>query len=327
MIPFLEFSRLNAAYRQELLDAVSGVIDAGHYILGEKVAEFEERFAQYTGTEHAVGVGNGFDALALILRAYLELGVMKTGDEVLVASNAYIAAVLAITQNRLVPVLVEPDIGTYNIDPTLVEASVTPRTKAILAVHLYGQVAYSTQLQEIADRHGLRIIEDSSQAHGSAYNGKKTGNLGDASGFSLYPSKPLGAVGGDAGVVTTNDAKLAAVIAALRNYGSSEKYHNTYLGVNSRLDEIQAAMLLVKLKHLDETSAVRRAIAKRYRTEIINPRIILPKVHGDEESHVWHLFVTRTQDRNAFARHLADRGVDSLIHYPVPRIDRPPTRN
>ena len=322
MIPFLEFARLNAAYRQELLDAVAGVIDAGHYILGEKVAEFEQQFARYSGAAHAIGVGNGFDALALILRAYRELGVMKAGDEVLIASNAYIAPMLATTQNGLVPVLVEPDIGTYNIDAALVEASITSRTKAILVVHLYGQLAYSAQLQAIADKHGLKIVEDAAQAHGAAYKGRKAGNLGDACGFSLYPSKPLGAVGGDAGVVTTDDGELAGIVAAMRNYGSKEKYRNTYQGVNSRLDEIQAAMLLVKLKYLDKTNAVRRAIARRYRTEINNPLIILPSVSA-EESHVWHLFVTRTRERDAFSKHLADRGVGSLIHYPIPPHKQP----
>ena len=317
MIPFLEFARLNAPYKQQLMDAVSEVIDAGHYILGEKVAEFEKQFAAYTGTRHAIGVGNGYDALALIFRAYQELGVMGPGDEVLVPSNTYVATILAVTHNRLVPILVEPDLYTYNIDPALLEASITPKTKAVLAVHLYGQVAYSAEMQSIADKHGLKIIEDSAQAHGAVPNGKRAGSLGNASGFSLYPSKPLGAVGGDAGIVTTDDDDLAAVIAALRNYGSKEKYRNIYQGLNSRLDEIQAAMLLVKLWHLDETNAMRRRIAWRYRTEITNPRITLPSARN-EESHVWHLFVTRTHRRDAFREHLASCGVGSLIHYPIP---------
>ena len=322
MIPFLEFARLNAPHKRELQDAVSGVIDAGHYILGEQVAEFEKQFAAYCGTSHAIGVGNGFDALSLIIRGYKELGLLGVGDEVIVPSNTYVASILAIAENDLVPVLVEPDPDTFNIDPALIEGRITPQTKAILVVHLYGQVAYSTQVQAIADKHGLKIIEDSAQAHGAVYQGRKTGNLGDASGFSLYPSKPLGAVGGDAGIVTTNDGRLAAVIRALRNYGSDVKYHNAYAGVNSRLDEIQAAMLLVKLQHLDAANSRRRAIAQRYCTEIKNPKLVLPAAKHDE-SHVWHLFVTRTADREAFRQHLAASGIGSLIHYPVPPHRQP----
>lgn len=322
MIPFLEFAKLNTPYKNELMDAVSDVIDTGYYILGGKVTEFENAFAEYCGTKHAIGVGNGLDALTLIIRGYKELGVMKEGDEVLVPSNTYIASILAITENRLVPVLVEPDLATFNIDPSLLEAKITPKTKAILTVHLYGQVAYSETMQKIADKHGLKIIEDSAQAHGAEYAAKKTGNLGDASGFSLYPSKPLGAVGGDAGIVTTNDDKLAEVVRAIRNYGSEKKYHNLYQGVNSRLDEIQAAMLLVKLRHLDHENAFRRAIAKRYREEIKNPKIILPTTN-DEASHVWHLFVTRTEHRDAFQKHLTDNSVGSLIHYPIPPHKQP----
>ncbi len=322
MIPFLEFAKLNTPYKNELMDAVSEVIDTGYYILGGKVTEFENAFAEYCGTKHAIGVGNGLDALTLIIRGYKELGVMKEGDEVLVPSNTYIASILAITENRLVPVLVEPDLATFNIDPSLLEAKITPKTKAILTVHLYGQVAYSETMQKIADKHGLKIIEDSAQAHGAEYKGKKTGNLGDASGFSLYPSKPLGAVGGDAGIVTINDSKLAEVVRAIRNYGSEKKYHNLYQGVNSRLDEIQAAMLLVKIKHLDAENAYRRKIAKRYRDEIKNPQIVLPDV-DDEASHVWHLFVARTDNRDAFQQHLTDNGVGSLIHYPIPPHKQP----
>ncbi len=322
MIPFLEFAKLNAPYKKELMDAVSEVIDRGYYILGEKVEEFEKKFAAYCGVAHAVGVGNGLDALTLIFRAYKEMGLMNEGDEVLVPANTYIASILAITENRLVPVLIEPDIATYNIDPSLLEAKITSRTKAILVVHLYGQVGYSDAIQKIADTHGLKIIEDSAQAHGAIYKGRKTGNLGDVSGFSLYPSKPLGTVGGDAGVVTTNDSDLAAMIRALRNYGSETKYHNTYQGVNSRLDEIHAAMLLSKLTHLDEENTYRRRIANRYLSEINNKKIILPTV-SDHEGHVWHLFVTRTNDREAFQKHLSDNGVGSLIHYPIPPHKQP----
>ena len=316
VIPFIDFAQVNAAHKQELVEAVAEVIDSGRYILGEKVAEFEKQFAAYCGTRNAIGVGNGLDALTLILRAYIELGAMHPGDEILVPSNTYIATILSVIHSGLVPVLVEPDIRTFNIDPKLVEARITPRTKAVVPVHLYGQVAYSAELQAIADRHGLKVVEDAAQAHGAVHGGRRAGSLGDASGFSLYPSKPLGAAGGDAGVVTTNDDQLAIAIRALRNYGSLEKYHNVYQGVNSRLDEIHAAMLLIKLRYLDETNSIRRRIAGQYRSGIANERILLPSV-GDEQSHVWHLFVTRTHERDAFMQHLANRGVGSLIHYPI----------
>jgi dTDP-4-amino-4,6-dideoxygalactose transaminase len=321
-IPFLNFAQLNASYKEELLGAVAEVIDDGRYILGPKVEAFERAFASYCGTKHAIGVGNGLDALTLIFRAYKELGVIEEGDEVIVPSNTYIASILSITENKLKPVLVEPDMLTYNIDPSLIEAKITPRTKAILIVHLYGQVAFTHELKRIADTHGLKIVEDSAQAHGAQFEERKTGNLGDASGFSLYPSKPLGAVGGDAGIVTTSDDALASVIRAIRNYGSEKKYHNLYQGVNSRLDEIQASMLLVKLQHLDEENVCRRNIATRYRKEIKNPNIILPNTKH-EASHVWHLFVTRTIHRDAFQKHLTDNGVGSLIHYPIPPHKQP----
>ncbi len=321
MIPFLEFEKLNAPYKKELMEAVSEFIDAGHYILGEKVEAFEKKFSAYCGTAHAIGVANGLDALTLIIRAYKELGVFTEGDEILVPANTYIASILAVTENRLKPILVEPDINTYNINVGLLEKHITPKTKGILVVHLYGQVGYSDEMQKVADKHGLKIIEDSAQSHGAVYKGRKAGNLGDASGFSLYPSKPLGALG-DAGVITTNDDKLAEVIRALRNYGSHEKYHNKYQGVNSRLDEIQAAMLLVKLKYLDEENTLRRAIVKRYLAEIKNKKLILPHDPLDE-SHVWHLFVVRTKERDAFQQHLSECGIGTLIHYPVPPHKQP----
>lgn len=322
-IPFLEFAKLNQPYKAELLDAVSEVIDRGHYILGERVLQFESEFAEFCGTKHAIGVGNGLDALTLIIRGYKELGLMSEGDEVIVPSNTYIASILAVTENRLVPVLVEPDLDTYNIDPKKIEAAITKKTKAILIVHLYGQIAYTDELAEIAKKHGLKIIEDSAQSHGAVYKGKKAGNLGDASGFSLYPSKPLGAVGGDAGIVTTNDDALATIIRAIRNYGSEKKYHNMYQGVNSRLDEIHAAMLSVKLRHVDEENAYRRRLAERYMKGITNPKVTLPCVAGESASHVWHLFVTRTDDRDGFQKYLADNGVGSLIHYPIPPHQQP----
>lgn len=321
MIPFLNFRDGNAPYRQELIDAVAGVIDSGHYILGEKVAAFENEFSAYCGVKHSIGTGNGLDALTLIFRAYKEMGVMREGDEVLVPANTYIASIIAITENRLKPVLVEPDINTYNIDVNLLEKKITSRTKAILVVHLYGQVGYSDEMQKIADKHGLKIVEDSAQAAGASYRGRKTGNLGDASGFSFYPSKNLGALG-DAGAVTTRDTKLAEMIRALRNYGSHKKYHNQYVGVNSRLDELQAAILSVKLKHLDAENDRRREIAKMFLGRITNNKLILPRQENDA-AHVWHLFVVRTENRDAFQRHLSDNGIGTMIHYPVPPHKQP----
>lgn len=316
MIPFLDLKALNTRHRTELAEAVTGVIDSGWYILGECVEKFEKEFSEYCGVEHTIGTGNGLDALTLILRAYKELGIMQERDEILVPANTYIATILAITANRLVPILVEPDTQTYNIDPELLESHITPKTKAILTVHLYGQIGYSEKMQEVARAHDLKIIEDAAQSQGASYRGKKAGNLGDATGFSFYPSKNLGALG-DAGAVTTNDIKLAEVVRALGNYGSHKKYYNLYKGVNSRLDEMQAAMLSVKLKYLDADNNARRAMAMRYRKEIKNPELILPKMQ-DEESHVWHVFAVRTKKRELFQKHLLDNDIESLIHYPVP---------
>ncbi|MEW6610020.1 MAG: DegT/DnrJ/EryC1/StrS family aminotransferase [Patescibacteria group bacterium] len=315
-IPFLNFRDLNVPYRQELLAAIARVLDSGWYILGEEVRRFEEAFARYCGVAYTIGTGNGLDALTLIIRAYKEMGILHAGDEILVPANTYIATILAITENRLVPVLVEPDIRTYNIDVSLIERHMTDRTKAILTVHLYGQVGYSEEMQAIAAKYKLKIIEDSAQAHGAVYQGRKVGSLGDAGGFSFYPSKNLGALG-DAGGVTTNDAALAGVIRALRNYGSQKKYYNLYKGVNSRLDELQAAVLSVKLKYLDQENEARRKIAKQYLTYIKNEHLILPYA-ADDASHVWHLFVVRTAQRDKFVQHLLDHGVETLIHYPVP---------
>lgn len=317
-VPFLDFARLNAPYRAELERAVAEVIKSGRYILGPEVARFERAFSEYIGAPHAIGVGNGFDALSLILRGYKAMGIMADGDEVIVPANTYVATILAVTHNGLVPVLVEPDPGTFLLaDAARIEASIGERTRAVITVHLYGQVAHSTELEELARTRGIRLIEDASQAHGAAWKGRLAGNLGDAAAFSLYPSKPLGAVGGDAGIATTADAELARVMRSLRNYGSSEKYVNELKGVNSRLDEIQAAMLTVKLAHLDAQNQRRREIARRYRDEITNPRITLP-LCTDENAHVWHLFVTRTANRDGFMAHLAAAGVGSMIHYPIP---------
>lgn len=316
MISFLNLKDTNAPYRQELIDAITEVIDSGWYILGEKVKSFERGFSEYCGVKETIGTGNGLDALSLIIRAYKEMRIFREGDEILVPANTFIATILAITENRLKPVLVEPDINTYNIDVNLLEEKITDKTRAVMVVHLYGLVGYSDKMREIADKHGLKIIEDSAQAHGAVYEGRKTGSLGHAAGFSFYPAKNLGALG-DAGAVTTNDAKLADTIRALRNYGSNKKYENLYKGVNSRLDELQAAILSVKLKYLDEENEKRRKIAIEYLDGIKNKKLILPKT-GDDKSHVWHLFVLRTEKRDEFARHLLDNGVETLIHYPIP---------
>jgi len=316
MVPFLNLKQINSRHKRELMRALEDFVDSGRYILGARVGEFEQKFADYCGVKHAVGTGNGLDALTLIVRAYKELGVFREGDEILAPANTYIATILAITENRLKPVLVEPDIATYNIDVNLLEKSITEKTKGILTVHLYGQVAYSEKMQSIADKHGLKTIEDCAQAAGAAYKGKKAGSLGNAAGFSFYPSKNLGALG-DAGAVTTNESELAEVVRALGNYGSHKKYYNDFQGVNSRLDEIQAAILLIKLKYLNEENSTRRSIAKRYLEEIKNEKLILPEANLSE-SNVWHLFVVRTEDRDEFGKHLIDNGVEPFIHYPLP---------
>ncbi|MBE0515334.1 DegT/DnrJ/EryC1/StrS family aminotransferase [Sulfurimonas sp.] len=316
MIPFLDLKAINAQYADELKEACAKVIDSGWYIQGEECDAFEDEFAKYCGAKHAIGVANGLDALILIFRAYKELGVMADGDEVIVPANTYIASILAISENGLVPILVEPNIETYNLDYTKIEEKITSKTKAILAVHLYGQAAEMGRINAIAKKYDLKVIEDSAQAHGAIYNGVKTGCLGDASGFSFYPGKNLGALG-DGGAVTTNDNELADVIRALGNYGSKIKYENIYKGTNSRLDEIQAAMLRVKLRYLDNEIERRREVANYYLDNIINENIILPKVM-QQENHVWHLFVIRTEKRTQLQKYLMDNGIQTLIHYPIP---------
>nr|WP_155757642.1 DegT/DnrJ/EryC1/StrS family aminotransferase [Acinetobacter schindleri] len=317
---FLDLKNINQQYRNELIEACSRVIDSGWYIDGKELESFEKNFAEYCGTRFAIGVANGLDALILTLRAWKELGKLKDGDEVIVPSNTYIASILAISANDLVPVLVEPDVATYNLCPKQTEAAITAKTRAILPVHLYGQLADMPAIMAVAQRHNLLVLEDSAQAHGAELNGKKAGNWGDASGFSFYPGKNLGALG-DAGAVTTNDAELATMLKALRNYGSHEKYKNLVPGVNSRLDEIQAAMLDVKLKYLDQETQHRRHIASLYLNGIKNPLIQLPLNGINAESfeqHVWHLFVIRTDRREALQKYLADAGIQTLIHYPIP---------
>lgn len=313
-VPFLDLKAINHQYRQELIEAATRVIDSGWYIHGQEVESFEKEFATYCGTQYCIGVANGLDALILVLRAWKELGKLKEGDEVIVPANTYIASILAITENRLTPVLVEPDINTYNIDPNLIEQAITPKTKAILAVHLYGQLAEMPAILDIAQRNNLLVLEDSAQAHGASLNDKKAGNWGDAAGFSFYPGKNLGALG-DAGAVTTNDEELAQVIRAISNYGSHKKYENFYQGVNSRLDEMQAALLRIKLQYLDTKTKRRREIAKTYITRLENQSIVLPT--QSQKSHVWHLFVIRSQQRVALQSFLAQEGIQTLIHYPI----------
>jgi dTDP-4-amino-4,6-dideoxygalactose transaminase len=320
-VPFLDAGSINARYADQLKAAAARVIDSGRYILGEELAAFEKEFASYCGVQHAVGVGNGLDALSLILRGYKELGVLKEGDEVIVPGNTFIATILAITDNRLIPVPVEPDPVTFNIDPISVEAAIGPRTRAIMAVHLYGQLADMPRLAELASRHGLLLIEDAAQAHGAARELRKAGAFGDAAAFSFFPAKNLGALG-DGGAVVTNNDDLLQRIHALRNYGSEVKYQHLYQGINSRLDEIQAAMLRVKLAHLDEDTRQRRRIALRYRELIRHPLVRLPEV-SIEESHAWHLFVVRTAHRDALQKHLSTQGIQTLVHYPIPPHRQP----
>lgn len=320
MIPFLDLKGINAQYRDELIKAATDVIDSGWYVQGQQVKAFEQEFAEYCGTKHAIGVANGLDALILIIRAYKELGKLKEGDGVIVPANTYIASVLAITENRLKPILVEPDEHTYNLDSNLIEQAITPNTKAILAVHLYGQLADMPTINAIARKHNLLVIEDSAQSHGAQIDGRRAGNWGDASGFSFYPGKNLGALG-DAGAVTTNDDDLAQAIRALGNYGSHKKYENLYQGVNSRLDEMQAALLRVKLKNLDNETKRRQEIATMYINGIKNDAIVLPLqpnvASRSRHDCVWHLFVIRTKVREKLQTYLTEQSIQTLIHYPI----------
>lgn len=317
MIKFLDLQKINGQYADELKKAAAEVIDSGWYLNGAFNEKFENELRGLTGSPHAVAVANGLDALRLILRAYIETGVMQEGDEVIVPANTYIASVLAITDNRLKPVLVEPSLETYNIDIDKIEAAITPKTKAVMVVHLYGRAVWSEKLEEIAKKHNLKIIEDNAQAIGAEYNGVKTGNLGDAAGFSFYPGKNLGALG-DSGGVTAKDPEIARVVRAIANYGSSKKYVNDYMGLNSRMDEIQAAFLSVKAGHLAEENDRRREIADYYLDTIKNDKIILPRKPRNPLEHVYHLFVIRTENRDALQKHLEERGIQTLIHYPVP---------
>ncbi|WP_278377862.1 DegT/DnrJ/EryC1/StrS family aminotransferase [Chryseobacterium arthrosphaerae] len=317
MIKFLDLQKVNLQYQNEIETKLLEVFRSGWYLMGDQLSNFEKNLSNYIGTRHTIGVANGLDALRLILRAYIELGVMNIGDEIIVPSNTYIASILAISDNGLIPVLVEPEINTYNIDISKIEEKITSKTKGILIVHLQGRVVFSDSLKEIAQKHNLKIIEDNAQAIGAEWNGIKSGNLGDAAGFSFYPGKNLGALG-DAGAITTNDDDLTKTIRALANYGSNQKYVNIYKGLNSRLDEIQAAVLDIKLKYIDNENKIRREISKRFINEIKNPAVILPEYPADEDEHVWHVFVIRSERRDELQSYLTENGVQTLIHYPIP---------
>ena len=321
MIPFLDLKSINLAYEQGLNAAFARVLNSGWYVMGEELKAFEQEFATYCEVPHAIGVSNGLDALHLILRAY---GI-SAGDEVIVPANTYIATWLAATYAGATPVPVEPVEGTYNIDPAQIEAAITPKTRAIIAVHLYGQPADMDPIMAIAEKHGIKVIEDAAQAHGALYKGRRVGNLGHAAGFSFYPGKNLGAIG-DAGAVTTADADLAAKIRMLLNYGSRVKYHNEVKGYNCRLDELQAALLRVKLPHLDAENGRRREVAVRYQDAFKNLPIGVPQLMDGVES-AWHLFVIRTEGRAALQAKLTENGIGTMIHYPIPPHLQPAYRD
>ena len=312
MIPFLDLAKVNNRFRLGIDTRFARILDKGNYLQGEQNELFCEHFAQFCGTKFAVGVANGLDALNLIIRAH----GYGAGDEIIVPANTNIATILAISENGCTPVLVEPDINTYNIDPDKIEAAITPKTKAIMVVHLYGQAVQMQKVWEIAKKYGLKVFEDCAQAHGAFYQNKRVGNLSDAGAFSFYPGKNLGCMG-DGGAVVTNDENVYKKVKALANYGSDRKYHHIYKGTNSRLDELQAAVLDVKLPHLDADNARRREIASYYRKNITNPLIILPQTY-DEKAAVWHVFVVRTRERERFQQYLTDKGVQTIIHYPTP---------
>jgi dTDP-4-amino-4,6-dideoxygalactose transaminase len=317
MIHFLNLRKLNQPFEVAFQKKMKQFLDGGWYILGNEVKQFETDFASYCSTKHCIGVGNGLDALVLIFKAYIHLGKLEKGDEVIVPANTYIASILAVLQADLVPVLVEPRLETYNINPEEIEAKITSKTKAILPVHLYGQLCEMKAINEIAQKHNLLVIEDAAQAHGSQFSeNEKAGNLSHASAFSFYPGKNLGALG-DGGAITTNDDGIAEVLFSMRNYGSKVKYENEIIGVNSRLDELQAAFLNIKLKQLDSENEFRRSMAKRYLSEIKNEKIIMPSWDLSQK-HVFHLFVIRTSNRLELQNFLKENGIETMIHYPIP---------
>ncbi|MCV3427473.1 DegT/DnrJ/EryC1/StrS family aminotransferase [Campylobacter sp. IFREMER_LSEM_CL1904] len=310
MISFLDLHKINARFEDEIKDKINEVINSGWYILGKQCVNFETNFAKYCGVKHCIGVANGLDALRIIIKAY----EFNKDDEIIVPANTYIASILAITDNLCKPVLIEPDINTYNINAKSIEDKITNKTKAIMVVHLYGQVCDMKPIYTLAKKYNLKIIEDCAQAHGANFKEKKVGSLGDAAGFSFYPGKNLGALG-DAGCITTNDDLLASKIRALANYGSHKKYENLYAGLNSRLDELQAGILDIKLKYLDSDNQKRKEIADYYMKNIRNENIVLPKIDID---HVWHLFVIRTNFRDKLQKYLNENNIQTIIHYPIP---------
>jgi len=316
MIKFLDLQKINQKYSEEIHSAVSRVIDSGWYLQGAENEIFEANYSKYIGTKHTIGCANGLDALIWIFRAYIELGIMQPGDEIIVPANTYIASILAITENNLKPILIEPDIDTLQIDESKIETAITSKTKAILIVHLYGQCAYTDKIGNLCKKYDLKLIEDNAQAHGCLFNGRKTGSLGDAAGHSFYPGKNLGALG-DGGATTTNDDELAETIRTLANYGSSKKYVFKYTGRNSRLDEIQAAVLNVKLKYLDEDVTLRKDVAKLYIENIKNNKIKLPII-SDWDANVFHLFPILCKERDKLQQYLTENGIQTLIHYPIP---------
>lgn len=316
MIKYCDLKKITDIHEPQLSEAVNRVVRSGWYILGNEVKNFEQEFARYCGCSYCIGTGNGLDALTIIMLAYKEMGIMQDGDEVIVPANTYIASVLSIIEAGLKPVLCEPSWESCNIDPDKIEELITPRTKAIMAVHLYGRCADIPQIEKIADKHSLKIIEDSAQAHGAIIDGRRTGNLGDAAGFSFYPGKNLGALG-DGGAITTNDKELADIARAIANYGSQKKYVNIYKGVNSRLDEIQAAILSVKLKSLDADNERRREIAEKYNAGIDNSLITLPQT-DNREGHVFHIYPIFCKEREKLQQHLLANGIETIIHYPIP---------
>ncbi len=325
MIKFLDLKAINDSFEPDLSNAVKHVLDVGWYLQGNETKAFEKEYAEFIGTKHCIGVANGLDALRLILKAYIEMGVMNTGDEIIVPANTFIASILAISDNGLIPILIEPEIDTYNIDPSKIEEKITDKTKGLMLVHLYGQNAMRPEIKLLVEKYNLKLIEDNAQAIGAYFGGKRTGSLGNVSGHSFYPGKNLGCLG-DGGAVTTNDDKLATIIRALANYGSNVKYVSEYQGLNSRLDEIQAAILRVKLKRLDADNIRRHQIAKYYCENISNKEIILPAQKETFQlpsfdfqlSHVWHLFVIRHNMRDKLQGYLSDKGIQTLIHYPIP---------
>lgn len=317
MIQFLSLKDVTDLHGAEINEAVTRVVNSGWYLQGKENEQFEANYSKFVGTEYTIGCANGLDALIWIFRAYIEMGVMRPGDEVIVPANTYIATILAITENDLIPVLVEPKLNTLQLDDDLIEAAITPKTKAIALVHLYGRIAYTEKIGEICRKYNLKLVEDCAQSHGCLYSdGRMTGNLGDAAGHSFYPGKNLGALG-DGGAVTTNDPELAACVRALANYGSSKKYVFKYTGRNSRLDEIQAAVLDVKLKYLVEDNAHRKEVAKYYIENIKNPLITLPDTLP-YESNAFHLFPILCEKRDELQKYLEENGVGTVIHYPIP---------